>query len=119
MKKIIALVLSAGLFLSSQVAMAGASNGLVITEQFNNEMNAVNNAKSVVEQIQSGTHKGVVSAAENRCQNIKRIKYDANGFTIQPVWIDGENGFQKEYQAKVNYNFSCDMKVSINGSVFN
>ncbi len=87
MKKIIALVLSAGLFLSSQVAMAGASNGLVVTDKFISESNAIDEAKSVVELIDAGDHKAVVSVAVDRCQNIKKAKYDASRFTVNPVWV--------------------------------
>ncbi len=116
MKKVIALVLATGMFLSAQVAMAGSSNGLVITDKFTNESYAVDQAKAVVKQIEAGTHKAVVGAAANRCQNIKRVKYDATRFTVNPVWVANGEGFQKEYQAQVNYNFSCNMKVAINGS---
>jgi len=119
MKKIIAIVLSAGLFLSSQVAMAGALNGHVVLDQFESELNAVKTAQSIVEQIQAGSHEGVISVAHTRCQNVKKVKYSTNGFVVEPVWIDNENGFQKEYQARINYRFSCDMKDFTYGSIYN
>ncbi len=119
MKKMMTLILAAGMFLGSQVAMAGASNGLVLTDQFKSENSAVNEAKLIVEQIQSGIHKPVVSVASAKCQNLRKVKYNAGGFTVTPIWIERENGFQKEYQAKINYNISCDKKIINSDSVYN
>jgi len=119
MKKIMAFVLATGLFLSSQAAMAGASKGFVFTDSFDDESGAVVKAKVIVEQIDAGKHTAVVSVAERKCQNASKAKYDATRFTVNPIWIENEDGFRKEYQAQIDYNFSCDMKVLSIETVYN
>lgn len=113
MKKVIALILTAGMLLGSQIGMAAELRGLVETENFSNEMAAVNEAKSLIAEIEAGTNQTVISAAADRCQNVRSASFNSKGFTVTPVWVENGNGFQKEYSAKINYNVHCDLKVNI------
>lgn len=112
MKKLIVSVLATGLFFVSQIAMAAGTSGIVVLDEFNDERSAVTQAKSTVAEIEAGKNKAVIAAAANRCQNFRRAKFNSNGFTVSPVWVEKGNDFEKEYLAKVNYNISCDLKVS-------
>lgn len=113
MKKIIALILTVGMLAGSQVGMAAELNGLVVTDQFANEMAAVNEAKSVIAEIEAGANQTVLSAAADRCQNVRNASFDSESFVVTPVWVEKGNSFQKEYTAQINYNVSCDLKVNI------
>ncbi|MBU2514889.1 hypothetical protein KJ966_26515 [bacterium] len=113
MKRIITLILTAGLFFGSQVGMAAELSGLVVTDKFNDELSAVDRAKNIISEIEAGTNKAVVSTAADRCQNLRKVAYDSKGFSVTPVWVEKDNGFQKEYSARINYRIFCDLKVNV------
>ncbi len=113
MKKFIAIILSAGMFLISQVSMAANLNGLVTTEGFENEMDAINQAKTISSQIEAGTNRTVLAAATNRCQHLRGVDFEAENFTVKPVWVEKEAGFVKEYVAEVGFSYTCDLEIEM------
>ncbi len=105
MKKFIAIVSSACILFAAQSAMA--FTGHVDAGDFSSEKAALNAGQQIAEEILTGKNNMVSNSVNQNCISDQSISYNAPKIVVQPTWKKATNGFEKSYEAAVQFSYSC------------
>lgn len=103
MKLLATLLTAAMIFFGAHSVFA--LSGSVDAGLFPSEAAAVTAAKNTISDIKMGKNMETKLHSNSNCFG---GHVDADGFKVEAVWVNGNSGIEKMYNAKVDYRIQCE-----------